>query len=729
MKKTLFILTFLFALVFVGCKNNINQTNNKTEANEETITENKESQEIDYDDILARALDTINFEDGVDNFTDFPEVIVFENYRITIHWSWNVPDHMIGEVIPDFVKQDVRFIIMAELEGVRKTKTIDTFIKAIDINDYIENVLKVYALPSVIEEDIDLIDYFALEGIELEYICDNPSIDSLGKFTPATPEGDFVTEIKVNIKYKDINNTYSLGVAQIASMEYLCNKALEKISLPDSINDDIELPRKDGFVIIEWTSSYPRILGNDGTLRYTNEVKQIKMSSTLYIDNEFGSFFLDKNFFITVNPWDLARRVQLIKDNLFIPNETKFDIYLPTEFDYDVKCKYSSSDTSLLTNYGHVINGSVDTSVILTCTFYDEFGSEEINQEFEIKILHLEEGEMEGTFYNHNLIDRVSDFIPSNFSGLVLDGDRVKLASGALVGTYDSKIYTTLDFRRVVGSFSCITTPDATCELAISIRVKNTWSKYFSYGEFGLGRNNLYYDQTDTYSYMDTDMIEPNSGLSGNGVKYRITLRRKNAETKSPELGLVAVTLFLNNYTYAVDASSLPDFVDWDVPKLYQHDVPSIGGVICSATTTTMLLKFAGFDFSNKGYTYEHEYMANMVADRGHNNPTYGNWSYNMMAAGAYGVNAYVGKFYSWDELRYHLVHVGPVGCSIGGNFGIYTTAGHLIVIRGYRISNGETTVICNDPNVKGVYYEVTLETFLRCWGSVIYIIEYDKLN
>ena len=316
----------------------------------------------------------------------------------------------------------------------------------------------------------------------------------------------------------------------------------------------------------------------------------------------------------------------------------------------------------------------------------------------------------------------------TNLSGLVYENDKVKLASGALVGTYDSKVWETLEFRRVVGSFSCITSEKATCELEISIRVKGTWSKYFTYGEFGLGRNNLYYNQTDTLSYMDTDMIEPNSGLAGDGVKYRITLRRETSDTPSPELSLVGLALFLNNYTYAVDTTNLPDFIDWDVPRLYQNDVPGIGNVICSATTTCMLLKFAGFDFSDKGYKYEHEYMASIVADRGHNNPTYGNWSYNMMAAGGYGVNAYVGKMYSWDEIRYHLANVGPIGCSISGNFGLYTTGGHLIVIRGYKIENGATTVICNDPNVKGTYYEVTLDMFLRCWGSVVYIIEYDKL-
>ena len=137
-----------------------------------------------------------------------------------------------------------------------------------------------------------------------------------------------------------------------------------------------------------------------------------------------------------------------------------------------------------------------------------------------------------------------------------------------------------------------------------------------------------------------------------------------------------------------------------------------------------MLLKYKGFDFTGKGYDYEHEYMANLVADRGHNNPTYGNWSYNMITAGAFGVNAYVGRMYSWDEVKEYLANKGPLGASIAGYFGTYSTNGHLIVVRGYREENGNTTVICNDPAKKNTYYEVTLATFMNCWRNVVYIVE-----
>ena len=115
---------------------------------------------------------------------------------------------------------------------------------------------------------------------------------------------------------------------------------------------------------------------------------------------------------------------------------------------------------------------------------------------------------------------------------------------------------------------------------------------------------------------------------------------------------------------WLIYVTGLPSQADWDLPKLYQHDVRSVGGVICSPTTTTMLLKYRGLDFSEQAKTYknasswgvyEHGYIASLAADPGHNSPTYGNWTYNMAVAGAFGRKALVVRMYSWEELKYYL--------------------------------------------------------------------------
>ena len=90
----------------------------------------------------------------------------------------------------------------------------------------------------------------------------------------------------------------------------------------------------------------------------------------------------------------------------------------------------------------------------------------------------------------------------------------------------------------------------------------------------------------------------------------------------------------------------------------------------------------------------------------------------------AYGEKSYVKRVYSWEELQYHLVHVGPVALSIKGNTGKYHTDGHLLVVRGYDMSNGKNVVICNDPNLPEVKYEYPLSVFLQFTRNVIYVVE-----
>ena len=178
---------------------------------------------------------------------------------------------------------------------------------------------------------------------------------------------------------------------------------------------------------------------------------------------------------------------------------------------------------------------------------------------------------------------------------------------------------------------------------------------------------------------------------------------------------MIALAIEMSNYTYNVDISSLPKEVKYDVPKLYQHEVPSIGGIICSATSSTMLLKYKGHDFSDKAQ-YEHEYIAGIVLDHGNN--IYGNWVYNTIGMSSFGETAYVKRFYSYEEMLHCLATTGPIAASIKGttitSVRTYTTAGHLIVVTGYKIEGNNITIYVNDPNIVGVAVEMTLQNFLN---------------
>lgn len=332
-------------------------------------------------------------------------------------------------------------------------------------------------------------------------------------------------------------------------------------------------------------------------------------------------------------------------------------------------------------------------------------------------------------FLNHNFIAKANDLASFNLTNVKLEGNRLEVVDKTKEGVIISPVIETRDYTELVGSWSCITNKESTIELKISVKVGNTWSKFFTYGEWGLLGDNLYYDQDDEKVRMRVDEILLKEGNLGNAFCFKVTLK------KDAKLSLICITLKIPNYTYEVDASNCPDFVCYDVPCLNQNMVPVIGGEMCSATTSAMLLKYKGFSFKIKDEEFEHRYVASLVADNGHKAPTYGNWVFNTAAISAYGVDSYVARNYSWDELKLHLATVGPVGASIKGDTGLYKTGGHLLVVRGYREVDGKTYVICNDPNINErfgndkdgkplfVYYEFPLEVFNAFHRGVIYVV------
>lgn len=491
------------------------------------------------------------------------------------------------------------------------------------------------------------------------------------------------------------------------------------------IRGDITLPTEVCGFEAQWTSSNRSVLTNKGVYTYTEEIVSVDLGLTLIYGDE--EEFYDATYTVKVGPYEDLYCIELASNGFTL----REDIYtnkvsLPTEFTYGVSASWSSNKNIINVTTGEVSYVEAVTPVILTITF--KKGSESKSINFEV-LVHPYEG-MGNT--DHLIVDRAQNF-KGTFTDVELIDGKVVLKDGKTSGTYESIEFDTLNFDELVATWACVTSTKATAELEVSVYTKGSWTKYFTYGEWGLGKVNTYYNQNDTNASMKVDEILLSGSNLANKFKYRVTLRRDSADVASPRLSLVAVTLNIPNYSYPVDATNLPKKVDYELARLYQHDVKVIGGVICSATTTTMLLKYNGYDFSNEAKTYanasvwgeyEHGYIASLVADPGHNSPTYGNWVYNMVTAGAFGEDAYVARMYSWEELKYYLANYGPVGASIAGNFGIYSTSGHLIVVRGYEDRETGTVVICNDPNVKGVYYEVSLDIFMNAWRGVTYIIE-----
>ena len=337
---------------------------------------------------------------------------------------------------------------------------------------------------------------------------------------------------------------------------------------------------------------------------------------------------------------------------------------------------------------------------------------------------------MNKVFKGHNFIADASDLKDFTLENLAYVDEKIVVVDKSKEGVLVSPIIETLPFKEIVGSWACISSVDSTCELQVSVGVDGKMSKFFTYGEWGLGRENVYYDQDDEDVKMRVDEIILKEGKLGTSFQYRFVMKNE------AKLSIIAIMLNIPNYEYPVDAKGLPSIVWYDVPRLNQNMVPVIGHEMCSATTSAMLLKFKGFDFKDKDAEFEHRYVASLVADPGHRAPMYGNWVYNTAAMGAFGLDAYCARTYSWEELKYHLATVGPVGASIKGDTGIYKTGGHLLVVVGYKEVGNNKYVLCNDPNINGrfgkdkygndlfVYVEYPLDVFMNFYRGVMYVVE-----
>ena len=694
------------------------------------VTVLKEEVVVNYEEIALNALEMLEVVTSTKEDIVLVNEVEVDGYKVAISYESN-NSALTSDGKVTLGKEDVvvELKAVATIEGVSKEKVFEvTVLKeevVINYEEVAQVMLSKVELPLEVDGDLELVKEIVEQGVTgtLKYTFSSEVISEDGKVI-MYEEDESTLDCVVTLTLNGVEYTKEVNGIKVLSIVGSAEKFIESIGIPTETDDNLELPTAYKNMEISWSTSNKYILTDKGVVSYVEEDAEVTLYVTCLIYYNDEEYFYDGRFNITVKPYSDEKRVNLVFDSLNIPTETIDNIGLLSTYNYGVKATWTSSNEKVINTYGVVTPDGNDTVVTLKVVL--SYGGVMKEQTFDVKVGQVPLDGCDELFYMHNLVEYAEDLDSAKLTNLELVDGRIQLKEGAVEGVYESKTFKTRKFDSVVGSYSCTSGLDHTAELEVSLKVKGVWSKYYTYGRFGNGRNNLYYDTSDTYTYLNTDIVTVNSGYQGEGVKYRITLRRDSADAPSPKLLLVAIAFRMSDYTYVVDDSDLPkEFDNASTPKLYQHDVPTIGGVICSATTTTMLLMNRGYDFSNRGYDLPHAYMASIVADRGHNNPTYGNWSYNMIAAGGFGAEAYVAKLYSWEELKWYLVNVGPCGASIGGYFGAYTTNGHLIVVRGYRETENGTTVICNDPNIKGVYYEVSKEIFMEAWKKgMSYIVK-----
>ena len=493
-------------------------------------------------------------------------------------------------------------------------------------------------------------------------------------------------------------------------------EVISNLNIPEKTMTNIELPTSINGVSISWKTSDTDVItytGEIGKRTANNQKAILRATFTL------GFVSINKDYNITLLGFTNEEKLEIVMNALSFPEVLTNNLTLDTTLSYGVTASYISDNTAYLSNEG-IINPQ-DEDIIVTLSVVLTLGSDSIDRDFVITIPKYVE-----PIKYHQLIQYIDNFNMTNQTGLEIKNNRLVLKDGVTEATYVSDEIITKEFTSLVGSWAAISSTTSTCELFVSVKVGSTWSDYITYGKWGLGLENASYDQTNSLIKLVTDEVKVLNNQKGSAIKYKIVLKRNSTSVDSPALSLVSFALEIPSYSYYVRTSELPDYVCYDVPRLYQQVVPTIGGSICSATSTTMMLNYKGLSFKDKDSLYEHRYMASIVRDYG--NKIYGNWVYNTAAMGGYGFNAYVARMYSVDELRYYLANYGPVALTVKGTMisseKTYTTNGHLIVAIGYKYVNNELYIICNDPNVANVYCEYSLTVINNTWRMVGYVME-----
>lgn len=484
---------------------------------------------------------------------------------------------------------------------------------------------------------------------------------------------------------------------------------VNRFSLPTEITGDIQLINEEDEFLIEWKTSHSSILTKYGEYKYPILDQIVILTGTFKYNKES----IKREFEIMVKGYNDENLVNYVfeQDTYdYIVLEDRIDLSEKTV--KTVNITYKSLNKEILNDEG-VVNLLMRDVPFSIEILYKK------NDIEKIKIVNMI---IPSTVEQNIPFLKENQFDINYAQNLTMDNDKnnLKLVENKLEGIYYSKIYhTTFDFESLVGCFNMNTNKNNTCELQAKILVEGKWSKYFTYGEFGLFLENSGNSSSDSIAKIYSDEIKPLNQKKATGFMYKVTLKRKNHQVNE---SLRQITISLKNSSFVEENLNFDDDVNYNVPMLNQNIVPVIGNSICSPTTITMLLKYKGENFTEFD-EFENRFIANLAKDYGNN--IFGNWVYNCITASSFGYNAYPKYINTIEELKHHLTNVGPVGASVSGDLGLYKTGGHLLVVKGYYKNDlGNEFIRINDPNLKSVEYNYSLEVFLKVWKNLIYVIE-----
>lgn len=312
----------------------------------------------------------------------------------------------------------------------------------------------------------------------------------------------------------------------------------------------------------------------------------------------------------------------------------------------------------------------------------------------------------------------------------------VRLVEGAQEGVWTSEEISVPAFEYAVASWGA-DTPDGTwveVKIRAYVDMKKAWSGFVSWGKWGTSIKRSSTSSSDELAGMDTDtfFVRGSDGETGSKIQFQVILHSNNAGV-TPTLRNVSATL-----QNTLDGQAIPTYIpngNEPLPEKVLLDTPcysqmvrdsSIGSVICSPTSMTMMLNDRGLDlFPEETALREYDF-----AYEG-----FGNWAYTVAIAGSYGFSAYA-HYADLDFVRHELAEGRSVALSVryssstGGsnpyleNGAANNTSGHLICIVGYETIDGVDYFYSNDSaagsDTQSALRQYRADQLDVCWASRI---------
>ena len=238
-------------------------------------------------------------------------------------------------------------------------------------------------------------------------------------------------------------------------------------------------------------------------------------------------------------------------------------------------------------------------------------------------------------------------------------------------------------FDDAVGSWNADLPPGARLEMEVQVRSDGAWSSWYSLGS-AEGRPGRRLElrspaaQEDARAAVAADTLKLKSPASALRYRLRLTagtgpvvLRQAAFTVSDPKAPAEPPAFRPGPWVRRLQVRGRSQAVE---PEAYRHD-------ICSPTSLSCVLEYWGVYRKTVD-------MAERVRDR--STGEFGNWTFNMAAAGALGLDGWVARLESLEDLAAEVAAGRPVVVSVTFGPGelprspLRKTKGHLIVVTGF---------------------------------------------